>query len=146
MKRLETRLYDFWVRKTIQEDLALFSDYQHNRGIVHARQKFLDWMASPEGLERLAVEKGERSGGSPIKFGEETRGKVIITPVAIPGCGKTTISVALTKLFGFAHTQSDDVVPKGKKAKASQIFEGNVLKLLQAEGVKVVIADKCVVQ
>jgi len=51
-------------------------------------------------------------------------GKTIIVPVAIPGCGmffwlssslferllgKTAVSVALSHLFGFGHTQSDDI-------------------------------------
>jgi tRNA ligase len=44
--------------------------------------------------------------------------------------------VALTHLFGFAHTQSDDV----KEKKAAKHFEANVAKLLKDNSV--VFADK----
>lgn len=50
--------------------------------------------------------------------------------------GKTAIAVALTSLFGFAHTQSDDV----KEKKSAKHFESNVAKLLEKE--LVVIADR----
>jgi tRNA ligase len=47
--------------------------------------------------------------------------------------GKTAVSVALTSLFGFGHTQSDDV-------KAAPTFVRNVVNLLKDHDV--VIADK----
>ena len=46
------------------------------------------------------------------------------------------IGVALSHLFGFAHTQSDDV----KAKKAAKHFEAEVAKLLEKNGV--VFADK----
>jgi tRNA ligase len=52
--------------------------------------------------------------------------------------GKTTIAVALVHLFGFAHTQSDDVIGK----KAAVTFVNNVAKLLHTHDV--VIADRSV--
>jgi len=55
-------------------------------------------------------------------------------PVAVPGVGKTTISVALAHLFQFGHTQSDDF-RANKRA-----FLQNVKKLLRTHDV--VIADK----
>lgn len=62
--------------------------------------------------------------------------KWVIVPVAVPGCGKTAIGVALTQLFGFGHTQSDDV----KAKKPAPVFLSNVAKLLDKHDV--VIADK----
>lgn len=59
----------------------------------------------------------------------------------LPSCvrtGKTSIAVALTHIFGWGHTQSDDV--KGKKAAVQ--FIKNVQALLKEHDV--VIADKCV--
>jgi tRNA ligase len=50
--------------------------------------------------------------------------------------GKTIISVALARLFGFGHTQNDDV--RGKKR--AQSFLYNVVRLLKTHDV--VIADK----
>jgi tRNA ligase len=122
----------------------LFSGYQHSHGIIASRQEFLTWMASPEGQSRLAKEKGERSRSlSPVQRSvASSKTKTIIVPVAIPGCGKTSVAIALAHLFGFGHTQSDDVITKGKKTKAAPIFESNVRDLLQGNGFDVVIADK----
>ena len=50
--------------------------------------------------------------------------------------GKTAISVALQHLFGFGHTQSDDVQVK----KAAPQFIKNVVNMLKKHDV--VIADK----
>lgn len=50
--------------------------------------------------------------------------------------GKTTVAIALTHLFGFGHTQSDDI----KAKKAAPQFIKNVLDLLKTHDV--VIADK----
>lgn len=101
-------------------------------------------MASPEGSKQLAKEKGTRSRSpSAVRSQQDpSQSKVILLPVAIPGCGKTCVAIALTKLFGFGHTQSDDVAPKGKKGKTAAIFEANVRKLLETDDVKVVVADK----
>ena len=121
----------------------MFADYQNNKGIVRTREVFLDWMASPEGIEKdrttdtslASKEKEDTNLVAPQR-------KIIIAPIAIPGCGKTSVSIALANLFGFAHTQSDDVVTKGKKTKTAPIFEANVRKLLQTDGINIVIADK----
>ncbi len=50
--------------------------------------------------------------------------------------GKTAVSVALAHIFGFGHTQSDDV----KAKRPAPIFIQNVVKLLEKHDV--VIADK----
>lgn len=52
--------------------------------------------------------------------------------------GKTAVSVALAHIFGFGHTQSDDV----KAKKPAPIFIQNVVNLLKKHDV--VIADKYV--
>jgi tRNA splicing ligase len=52
--------------------------------------------------------------------------------------GKTSVGVALTHLFNFGHTQSDDVTVK----KAAPVFLQNVKDLLGKH--TVVIADKYV--
>lgn len=51
--------------------------------------------------------------------------------------GKTAVSVALSHIFGFAHTQSDDV--RACK-KPGPVFVRNVMGLLETHDV--VIADK----
>jgi tRNA ligase len=50
--------------------------------------------------------------------------------------GKTAVSVALADIFGFGHTQSDDVTAK----KPAPVFIKNVIELLETHDV--VIADK----
>ena len=53
--------------------------------------------------------------------------------------GKTAVSVALSHLFGFGHTQSDDIQAK----KAAPVFINKVTNLLKKNDV--VIADKWVI-
>jgi tRNA ligase len=50
--------------------------------------------------------------------------------------GKTTVAIALQYLFGFGHTQSDDI----KAKKPAPIFLRSVVDLLKKHDV--VIADK----
>jgi hypothetical protein len=52
--------------------------------------------------------------------------------------GKTAISLMLSRLFGFAHTQSDDVQAK----KTGPKFVQAVAELLKKPDVQVVIADR----
>jgi tRNA ligase len=102
--------------------------------------------------------KGKKPGAVSQKQLFEESTKTIIVPVAVPGCGtlhhslfaqflnagshsgKTTVSVALAHIFGFGHTQSDDV----KQKKAAPVFIKNVTQLLKAH--KIVIADKYVLR
>jgi len=56
--------------------------------------------------------------------------------VSSPTTGKTTIAVALAHLFGFGHTQSDNVRAK----KAADVFHKNVAELFESHNV--VIADR----
>ncbi|KAF8158124.1 RNA ligase-domain-containing protein [Crassisporium funariophilum] len=130
MKRAETKLYVKWVIEEIKKNPGEFKDYTKGKGIIAVREKFLEWMKSEKGEKELkAVEVDEKPVAG--KFG-----KTIIVPVAIPGCGKTAVSVALAHIFGFGHTQSDDVHIK----KPAPVFVRNVLDLL--ENHDVVIADK----
>ena len=150
LRRPETRTYVNWVIEEIKRDRKPFADYTKGKGIIATRERFLKWLESEEG--RKAIE----SSGQPQESLEQngkTYGKTIIVPVAIPGCGayhvlsffsviliatagKTSIAVALVYLFGFGHTQSDDVHVK----KAAPVFIKNVVNLLKTHDV--VIADK----
>lgn len=85
-------------------------------------------METKEGKEAVVDE------GVPVS--DVAFGKMVILPIAIPGVGKTSISVALEHLFGFGHTQSDDV----KSKNAAPQFIKNVKALLKKHNV--VIADK----
>ncbi|KAM6492799.1 RNA ligase [Amanita muscaria] len=127
MRREETKIYVNWAINEIKRNPQAFARYQHNQGIIKTREMFLEWRASNKG-EKLVEEE------EPNDIQESS--KTIIVPVAIPGSGKTAISVALAHVFGFAHTQSDDVRAK----KPGPAFVRNVMDLLQNHSV--VIADK----
>ncbi|KAF8650291.1 hypothetical protein AX16_005319, partial [Volvariella volvacea WC 439] len=139
MKRKETKVYINWVIREIKQNPKAFEGYQKGKGIIATRERFLKWLESESGKEELSTTEGE---GAPVPHiaddvgTETTVSKAIIVPVAIPGCGKTSVSVALAHLFGFGHTQSDDV----KAKKPAPVFIQNVANLL--ETYDVVIADK----
>ncbi|EJD39061.1 hypothetical protein AURDEDRAFT_71532 [Auricularia subglabra TFB-10046 SS5] len=147
LRRLETRVYKLWVEREIQRDLKQFDGFMQCRGIIATRDRFFAWLKTPAGQEALAAEQGTQSStaaravttifkNTAVGSAPSLRSKWIIVPVAIPGCGKTAIAVALADLFGFAHTQSDDV----KARKPAPIFLTNVARLLDWNDI--VIADK----
>ncbi|KAJ7766520.1 RNA ligase [Mycena maculata] len=138
MRRAETRAYVRWVMGEISRDPSQFDYYNKNKGIIATRERFLAHLTTPEGAALLEAAK---AGNIPPAPGAADTSKVpfgqtIIVPVAIPGCGKTAVAVALAHIFGFGHTQSDDVRAK----KAAPIFLKNVTTLLLKHDV--VIADK----
>ncbi|KAF8181125.1 RNA ligase-domain-containing protein [Mycena galopus ATCC 62051] len=140
MKRAETRVYVRWVIQEIRRDPSEFEEYGKNKGIVRTRERFLTYLATPEGQALLEAAKAGRmpppSGVPADRSGPKMFGKTIIVPVAVPGCGKTAVSIALAHIFGFGRTQSDDVRAK----KAAPVFIKNVTGLLREK--EVVVADK----
>jgi tRNA ligase len=138
MQRPETKVYVKWIVEEIKRDRRQFEGYMNNHGIIATRERFLEWLASREGEKSLKETSEIPEGGGLNERSKKEFGKTIIVPIAIPGVGKTAISVALAHLFGFGHTQSDDVTTK----KSGPTFVKNVLGLLKKHDV--VIADKCV--
>ncbi|PPQ91068.1 hypothetical protein CVT25_014736 [Psilocybe cyanescens] len=136
MKRPETKLYVQWVIREIKRDPTAFENYTKGKGIIGTRERYLEWMKSDKGEEELKELEKEEEDGAASGSGSKAFEKTIIVPIAIPGSGKTAVSVALAHLFGFAHTQSDDIHVK----KAGPAFIKNVKALLEKNDV--VIADK----
>ncbi|KAH0834656.1 RNA ligase-domain-containing protein [Lanmaoa asiatica] len=126
MKRKETQVYLKWVRNEIETNRTAFQGYAQGKGIITNRERFLSWLGTEQG--KVALSDLEESDQGIKEFD-----KTVIVPVAVPGCGKTSVSVALAHLFGFGHTQSDD-------AKSAPAFIKNVINLLKQHDV--VIADK----
>ena len=133
----ESHLYLKWVKEEISRDRRPFKEYTKGKGIIATRERFLAWLESrkdngQKSLEDLTntMEK-MRLTENKVKFG-----KTIIIPIAIPGCGKTSVAIALKHLFGFGHVQSDDIAAK----KPAPIFINRVVEQLQSHDV--VIADK----
>ncbi|KIM27864.1 hypothetical protein M408DRAFT_329795 [Serendipita vermifera MAFF 305830] len=133
LKRKETVVYKQWVEKEIKTNPRAFDSYSKNIGIIAVRDRFLEWLTTPEGrMAGLSIAEEVSQTASVSHKGE----KVVLVPIAVPGCGKTTISVALVHLFGFGHTQSDNI--KGKKP--APVFQSNIADLLKTHDV--VIADR----
>ncbi|KAJ6470423.1 RNA ligase [Mycena sanguinolenta] len=136
MRRAETKVYARWVVEEIRRDPAAFAEYSENKGIVAVRERFLAYLASEKGKKVLKSTPSEKEQKTPEDTQAKSFTKTIIAPVAIPGCGKTAVAIALSHLFGFGHTQSDDV----KAKKPAPVFIKNVTDLLKKHDV--VIADK----
>lgn len=151
LRRPETKVYVKWVIEEIKKDKGQFADYTKGKGIIATRERYFRWLETEDGEQAIenvgALEDGLNESGKVF-------GKTVIVPVAIPGCGrccpsifflhlithddvgKTSIAIALVYLFGFGHTQSDDVHAK----KPAAPFIKNVTNLLKDHDV--VIADK----
>ncbi|KAF9496652.1 RNA ligase [Pleurotus eryngii] len=140
MKRPETQRYAAWVCQELKQELIendgklgpKFGTYTKGKGIIATRERFLAALEANGGVPGTV---DDTSSAEQVE-GPKTFGKTIIVPVAIPGCGKTAVSVALAHIFGFGHTQSDDITVK----KAAPAFVRSVKTLLETHNV--VIADK----
>ena len=107
-----TAEYIMFARKKLHGNPALAKAYQHNHGIIQMRDEFLA-QRGLTGAEiiRLEAQQGQVSN-------DAVTGDVILVPVATIGCGKTTIALALCKLFGWGHIQNDNITVKRGKPQA----------------------------
>lgn len=98
-----TEEYLAYARSRLASDRHLAKAYNQNHGIIALRNDFLAFKnmkgADAANLEALY-------GGSPKT---EVTGDIILVPISTIGCGKTTIAVALTHLFGWGHIQNDNI-------------------------------------
>ena len=120
-----TNAYAQWVKIDKDRHPELFSEYNHNKGIIAARKRFLDYYQSKGGdvndiFKSLSQEE-----------------KVLLVPVATIACGKTTLSLALSQLFGFGHVQNDNITAKKQ---ARDVFHNSILNQFQTKSI--VIADR----
>ncbi|KAL4809694.1 fungal tRNA ligase phosphodiesterase domain-containing protein [Aspergillus unguis] len=119
-----TEEYLVYARRQFGLNPELRERYQHNHGIIAMRDGFLQ-------------ERG-LNGAQIIQMEAETVTRdVILVPVASIGCGKTTVALALTKLFGWGHVQNDNF-PKGKNK--AKMFVSSILNLTMDK--PAVIADR----
>ncbi|KAF9963512.1 hypothetical protein BGZ65_002753 [Modicella reniformis] len=135
MKYPLTRVYVAFVKNLMQKQPELFLGYNKNQGIIAIRDMFLkEWESkSPKELESLLVIPSANTKNS-----EEDFQRTVLIPIATIGCGKTTVSVALSKLFGWAHVSSDDFHHLRKNS--GQKFIQEIVNQLQDN--LVVIADR----
>ena len=125
-----TEEYLLYARRRLAADANLGRLYNQNHGIIKLREDFLaERGLKGEDIIKQEIENGEEGG--------TVKHNVVLVPIATIGCGKTTIAVALCKLFGWGHFQNDSV--QGPKNRA-QRFVQNVCNELASH--PVVIADR----
>ncbi|KAL8280576.1 hypothetical protein RQP46_006899 [Phenoliferia psychrophenolica] len=134
LRNPESRMYLWWVNREIQKDVERFKDWKVGKGIIKTRNEFLEWMKLPEARDVAANLKQDVFEADSAPKGEFDR--TLLVPVAVQGCGKTSLALSLSRLFGWGHTQSDDFLQK----KPGPHFIKSVKELLATK--PVVIADK----
>ncbi|RYO81859.1 hypothetical protein DL766_007053 [Monosporascus sp. MC13-8B] len=124
-----TEEYLQYARKRLFADLKLSKLYMQNHGIISLRDDFLAHKHM-KGSEAAKLEN--ESGGA----GQSITRDVVLVPIATIGCGKTTVGLALTHLFGWGLVQNDNI--QGKQ-RPQQMVSQVVGKLLEHP---VVISDR----
>ncbi|KAL2200727.1 fungal tRNA ligase phosphodiesterase domain-containing protein [Corynascus similis CBS 632.67] len=114
-----TEEYLLYARQRLAADPYLRKAYCQNHGIIKLRNDFLEYK-NMKGSDAANLE--EDGAASNV-----TR-DVILVPIATIGCGKTTIGLALTNLFGWGHIQNDNITgtkrpPRFVKAVLDQLEE-----------------------
>ncbi|EST10191.1 hypothetical protein PSEUBRA_000606 [Kalmanozyma brasiliensis GHG001] len=83
---------------TVPAQPSLFAGLTQNKGIIAMRTAFLSHLSTLP------------TTSSPPESAEDTREftKTLLVPIAVPGCGKTILALALSHLFSVGHVQSDE--------------------------------------
>ncbi|KAF4962077.1 hypothetical protein FSARC_9811 [Fusarium sarcochroum] len=102
-----TEEYLLYARRRLAADPRLGKDYNNNHGIIALRDDFLNFK-NINGADAANV--GELD---PLIMPEVTS-DVILCPIATIGCGKTTLAMGLSHLFGWGHVQNDNISGKGR--------------------------------
>lgn len=121
-----TQEYLMYAKKRLLADPGLGKAYNQNHGIIALRNDFLAFK-NIGGSDAAKFEEMFGDGSKP-----EVEGDVILVPIATIGCGKTTVAVALSKLFGYGHVQNDNITgskrpPRFTKAVLDQLAERKVV-------------------
>ncbi|EGG01435.1 uncharacterized protein MELLADRAFT_117814 [Melampsora larici-populina 98AG31] len=138
----ESKLYVHWMVGELLYQDDRFEEWKLNQGIVSTRERFLEWRKTVDvhsilGFTNSRALKSKSNHLS--SSSEKTFDKIMLVPIAIPGCGKTSLGVALSSLYKCDHTQSDDI----KAKKTGPTFIANLKTfLLDLSGPKLVFADK----
>lgn len=115
-----TEQYLLYARRQLAKDSSLAKAYDMNHGIIAMRKGFLE----EQGLQGHDIIRQEEEDGDDDAPVTEN---VILVPVASIGCGKTTVALALCKLFRWGHVQNDNITGKGSRPKQFTIQVCNAL-------------------
>lgn len=124
-----TEEYLLYARRRLASDPKLAKDYNLNHGIIALRDDFLKFK-NLKGSDAANMDELD------VVAMTEVTGDVILCPIATIGCGKTTIALALTHLFGWGHVQNDNISGKGRPPR----FVKELLSQLKDH--PVVVADR----
>ncbi|OAA39143.1 tRNA ligase [Metarhizium rileyi] len=102
-----TEEYLLYARKRLAADPNLGKLYSQNHGIIALRDDFLKFK-NMNGYDAALLDDF-----NPVVMTEVTD-DVILCPIATIGCGKSTIALAMTHLFGWGHIQNDNISGKGR--------------------------------
>ncbi|KAI9782717.1 MAG: hypothetical protein M1839_004705 [Geoglossum umbratile] len=127
-----TEEYIKYARRQLAANKSLVDKFNHNQGIIAMRNGFL----KERGLTGAGIIQMESDEGG--KSSTEVTRDVLLTFAATIGCGKTTVAIALQKLFGWSVVQNDNI--EGKKGR-SQRFVAEISSAF-VSGSPVVIADR----
>ncbi|KAG9022544.1 hypothetical protein FS837_006300 [Tulasnella sp. UAMH 9824] len=126
LRRPESFAYRDWVFSEMDNDPEIFENFSHGKGIIAVRERFLVWYEKQHGKVTIGgaadTANAAATSGAAGEGSNEHWERAVIIPIAIPGCGKTLVGVALKELFGFGHTQSDNI----KSKKTAPEFNRNV--------------------
>lgn len=125
-----TQEYLTYAKKRLVADPKLGKLYNQNHGIIALRDEFLAYKHM-DGADAAKWE--ELHGGIP---GTVVERNLVLVTIATIGCGKTTVAVALSKLFGFGHVQNDNITGTKRPPK----FTAAVLEQLNNH--PAVVADR----
>lgn len=107
-----TEEYLVFARRQLHANPSLGRAYNNNHGIIKMRDDFL----ASRGLNGADIIRQEAEEGEVTN--DEVTSNVILVPVATIGCGKTTVALALCKLFNWGHVQNDNITVKRGKPQA----------------------------
>lgn len=122
-----TEEYLRYARKMLAQDPELGKLYNQNHGIIKLRDDFLR-EKNIKGSDAANMEDEEE--------GKSVTHNVVLVPIATIGCGKTTVGMALTHLFGWGIVQNDNIQGKGRPA---QMVSQLIAQLMERP---VVISDR----
>ena len=118
-----TEQYLKYARRQLAKDSSIGKAYNQNHGIIAMRNGFLKEV----GLKGSDITRSEEQGTDVLNSSEVVTKDLILVPVASIGCGKTTVAVALTKLFGWGHVQNDNITGKQNRPKQFCMLITNTL-------------------
>ncbi|EKJ69046.1 hypothetical protein NXS19_003475 [Fusarium pseudograminearum] len=102
-----TEEYLLYARRRLVADPKLGKEYNSNHGIIALRNDFLTF-------KNLKGADAANLGDLDCPAMTEVTRDVILCPIATIGCGKTTIAMGLSHLFGWGHVQNDNISGKGR--------------------------------